>query len=173
MQAGRSDLRLHHVIWPPPGTSLTTASAGFCQGYPDSWQGLEASFREISRTTFSKSRENVPGLTGCHNYGMVEQPGSIYMQCERGFMHCSNFSEIFVRRPDDLSIADVGEAGIIQTISTLPKSYPGHNLLTEDMGVLRGEDNCACGRKGKYFEVLGRLPSSEPKGCGDTYFPGR
>ncbi|MBZ9770991.1 hypothetical protein [Mesorhizobium sp. CO1-1-8] len=107
-------------------------------------------------------------LSKIHNYyGMVEQPGSIYLQCENGFFHCSNFSEIIIRRAD-LSIAQYGEPGILQTISVLPKSYPGHNLLTEDLGVLRGEDDCPCGRKGKYFEVLGRLPGSEPKGCGDV-----
>jgi hypothetical protein len=125
----------------------------------------------VSDSIFKRYAKERTGLTSVHNYyGMVEQPGSIYMQCEQGFMHCSNFSEIFIRRPDDLSIAGCGELGIIQTISVLPRSYPGHNLLTDDMGVLNGEDCCSCGRPGKYFEVVGRLPSAEPKGCGDTHF---
>lgn len=119
---------------------------------------------------FKRYARERTGLTNVHNYyAMVEQTGSIYMQCEHGFMHCSNFSEIFIRRSDNLSIADCGECGIIQTMSVLPRSYPGHNLLTEDLGVLHGEDSCRCGRLGKYFKVAGRLPSAESKGCGDTY----
>jgi hypothetical protein len=51
----------------------------------------------------------------------------------------------------------------------LPESYPGHSLLTEDEGVILGEDDCPCGRKGKYFKVMGRLKNAEIRGCGDTY----
>ena len=51
----------------------------------------------------------------------------------------------------------------------LPRSYPGHSLLTEDLGVLLGEDDCPCGRKGKYFKVTGRVPRAEVRGCSDTY----
>ena len=51
----------------------------------------------------------------------------------------------------------------------LPESYPGHSLLTEDEGVILGEDDCPCGRRGKYFKILGRLPQAEIRGCSDTY----
>jgi hypothetical protein len=40
--------------------------------------------------------------------------------------------------------------------------------LTEDRGVIIGEDNCPCGRPGKYFQVLGRLALAEARGCSDT-----
>ena len=63
----------------------------------------------------------------------------------------------------------VGEPGILEVVSLLPRSYPGHCLLTEDEGRLLGEDDCPCGRKGKYFEVLGRLANAEIRGCSDTY----
>lgn len=54
-------------------------------------------------------------------------------------------------------------------LSLLPRSYPGHSLLTEDMGVLLGEDDCPCGRLGKYVRVTGRVPKAEVRGCSDTY----
>lgn len=101
-------------------------------------------------------------------YGMVEQTGSIYMQCEQGFFHCSAFSELFIRKHSDFSSCLIGEPGIIQSISLLPLSYPGHNLLTEDEGVLAGKDDCLCGRKGKYFKIIGRMKQAELKGCGDA-----
>jgi hypothetical protein len=36
------------------------------------------------------------------------------------------------------------------------------------VGVLLGEDDCACGRMGKYFRVNGRLKSAEVRGCSDV-----
>ena len=53
-------------------------------------------------------------------------------------------------------------------MSVLPTSYPGHNLLTEDLGRMIGLDKCKCGRKGKYFEVMGRVKNTELRGCSDT-----
>lgn len=102
-------------------------------------------------------------------YGMVEQTGSIYMECECGYLHTPIFSDILIRRPKDFSLANHGEKGIIEVVSILPESYPGHILLTEDEGVILGEDDCACGRKGKYFKVIGRIKNAEIRGCSDTY----
>ena len=100
---------------------------------------------------------------------MVEQTGCIYMACEYGHLHASIFSDVITRRHTDLSPCDFGEPGIIQVVSMLPKSYPGHLLLTEDEGVILGEDDCPCGRLGKYFKVNGRLKNAEIRGCSDTY----
>lgn len=102
-------------------------------------------------------------------YGMVEQTGCIYLECEHGHLHASTYSDVIVRRPFNFSVAPFGEPGIIEVLSLLPKSYPGHALLTEDEGVLLGEDDCPCGRKGKYFKVCGRLKQAELRGCSDTY----
>ena len=124
----------------------------------------------VTSKEFKNKLNQLCGITSIHDYyGMVEQTGSIFMECEYGHMHASNLSDIIIRRPHDFSIADVGEAGIIQTLSILPTSYPGHSLLTEDEGILLGEDDCKCGRFGKYFKILGRVKNAELRGCSDTY----
>lgn len=124
----------------------------------------------VSHDEFHQSLKDVCGLERIHDYyGMVEQTGCICMECECGHLHVSNFSDVIIRRPIDFSEADMGEAGIIQVVSTIPESYPGHSLLTEDEGVIEGIDNCPCGRKGKYFKVNGRLKDAEIRGCSDTY----
>lgn len=102
-------------------------------------------------------------------YGMVEQTGTIYMECDEGHLHCSVFSDIIIRRTEDFSEAKIGEKGLIEVVSILPKSYPGHILLTEDEGAVLGIDDCPCGRKGKYFKIFGRLKNAEIRGCSDTY----
>ena len=91
------------------------------------------------------------------------------MQCEYGHLHASIFSDIIIRKPEDFSECGLGERGIIQVLSTIPESYPGHSLITEDEGILLGVDDCPCGRKGKYFKVIGRLKNAEIRGCSDTY----
>lgn len=124
----------------------------------------------VSPEEFHKRLKDVCGLDSIHDYyGMVEQTGCIYMQCEYGYLHASIFSDVLIRNPKDFSECAIGEKGIIQVLSTIPESYPGHSLITEDEGILFGEDDCPCGRKGKYFKVLGRLKDAEIRGCSDTY----
>lgn len=131
------------------------------------WKKLQD--QAVDRVTFRKSLQQTTGLTRIHDYyGMAEQTGSIFMECEQGHYHCSDFSDMFVRR-NDLSLCDFGETGLIEVISLLPRSYPGHVLLTEDQGALLGEDDCPCGRLGKYFVVHGRIKQAEIRGCSDTF----
>ncbi|MCI8649774.1 MAG: acyl-protein synthetase [Anaerotruncus sp.] len=132
------------------------------------WKSLKQ--RAVAPEVFRNQLTKRFGLCRIHDYyGMAEQTGSIFMACEQGHLHVSTFSELFVRRADDFSLCDIGEEGILQVQSILPKSYPGHSLLTEDRGVLLGNDGCPCGRRGKYFQVLGRLEFAELRGCSDTY----
>lgn len=124
----------------------------------------------VSPEEFHRRLRDVCGLGRIHDYyGMVEQTGCIYMQCECSHLHASIFSDVLIRDPLDFHECNIGEKGIIQVVSTIPESYPGHSLLTEDEGVLLGEDDCPCGRKGKYFKVSGRLKDAEIRGCSDTY----
>lgn len=132
------------------------------------WKKLVS--EQVSPLEFNKRLEEVCGIKKVHDYyGMVEQTGCIYMECECGHLHTSIFSDVITRRVNDFSVCDFGEKGIIQVVSLLPKSYPGHSLITEDEGIVLGEDDCPCGRKGKYFKVLGRLKNAEIRGCSDTY----
>ncbi|MBR2141985.1 acyl-protein synthetase [Anaerovibrio sp.] len=124
----------------------------------------------VTPEAFNSALRDLCGIPQVVNYyGMVEQTGCIYIECEEGHLHASTYSDVIIRRGGDFSVATDGERGIIQVVSLLPWSYPGHSLLTEDEGVLLGEDNCPCGRKGKYFKVLGRLKNAEIRGCSDTY----
>lgn len=134
------------------------------------WKKLAA--ESVSTAGFKQCLNDVCGIKveNVHDYyGMVEQTGTIYLECEHGHLHASNFSDIIIRNPKDFSVARNGETGIIEVVSVLPKSYPGHVLLTEDEGVVLGEDDCPCGRKGKYFHVHGRIRQAEIRGCSDTY----
>jgi len=125
---------------------------------------------QVSPQEFRNSLQDVCGdVQVIDYYGMVEQTGCIYLECEEGHLHASTYADVLIRRQRDFSLAPMGEKGLIEVLSLLPTSYPGHALLTEDEGVLLGEDDCPCGRKGKYFKVLGRIQKAELRGCSDTY----
>jgi len=124
----------------------------------------------VSKANFKKMLFEVSEINHVHDYyGMVEQTGSIYMECEEGHLHVSIFSDVIIRRSKNFSVCSIGEKGLVQVLSVIPKSYPGHSILTEDEGILLGIDDCKCGRKGKYFKILGRIKSAEVRGCSDTY----
>ena len=151
------------------GTTFDLSNAILIHG--GGWKKLIS--EAVSRDEFHKRLEDVCGLSDIHDYyGMVEQTGCIYMECECGHLHASVYSDVITRRPFDFSPCEIGESGILQVLSAIPESYPGHSLLTEDEGIVLGADDCPCGRKGKYFKVLGRLKSAEIRGCSDTYAAG-
>ena len=101
-------------------------------------------------------------------YGMTEQLGTIYPDCEFGNKHVSAYSDIIIRNPLTLKNEEIGKSGLIQLISPIPHSYPGISILSDDFGHLEGIDDCSCGRKGKYFRFDKRSESADLKGCGDT-----
>ncbi len=132
------------------------------------WKKLQA--ERVSTKVYNEAVRSVCGNLHIHNYyGMAEQLGSVFVECEEGHMHCSVFSDILIRNPRDFSSCKIDEEGLVELLSILPSSYPGHILLTEDWGKILGEDDCPCGRKGKYFELLGRISKAEIRGCSDTY----
>jgi len=122
----------------------------------------------VDNDKFKDEVKSLLGLKQVYNYyGMMEQTGSVFLECEKGYFHCSIFSDVFIRN-SQLKLSKIGETGLIQTLSLLPLSYPGHNILTEDIGIIHGVDDCRCGKKGKYFSVLGRVPNAELRGCSDV-----
>ena len=124
--------------------------------------------RAVDNATFKAMLADTAGIRRVHNYyGLVEQTGSIFVECESGRLHCSDFSDVIIRSPE-FAVLGTGERGMIELISLLPGSYPGHVLLTEDEGSMTGEDDCPCGRKGKTFQVHGRVAKAEIRGCSDT-----
>lgn len=132
------------------------------------WKKLKQ--EAVSNEIFKHSLLEQFGVQSVHNYyGMVEQVGSIFVECTQGHLHTPIYADVIIRDPRSFQPLPIAEQGLIQVISILPKSYPGHSLLTEDLGTIHGEDDCPCGWKGKYFSVAGRIQKAELRGCSDTF----
>lgn len=131
------------------------------------WKKLEQ--ESVTNDAFKRGLVTACGISRVYNfYGLVEQIGSIFLEGEDGYLHASNFGDVIVRDPITWEEVPAGTPGILQVMSALPSSYPGHALLTEDLGVVHGTDGSPSGRRGTYFSVLGRVPKTELRGCSDT-----
>ena len=164
---GFTSIIFQHFIQPlqTQGAPLLLDGATLLHG--GGWKKLEDI--SVDNVRYKSLLDKVAGIKKVHNYyGMVEQTGSIFMECTEGHLHCSNFSDIIIR-DEALKPAAIGTKGLVQLLSLLPESYPGHSILSEDIGQILGEDDCNCGRKGKYFRILGRAKAAEVRGCSDTY----
>ncbi len=136
------------------------------------WKKLQE--EAVGNDQFKAALEQACGLSRVYNfYGMVEQVGGVFLEGETGYLHPPVFSDVIIRNPETWEEAPDGDQGLIQVVSALPRSYPGHSILTEDLGVVRAVDDPASGRMGKAFEVIGRMPRAELRGCSDTHAFGR
>jgi len=121
-------------------------------------------FSETAAQIFNTSASNVIDF-----YGMVEQAGVVFIDCQYGHKHVPNFAEVIIRDIQTLQEVKFGEEGLIEVMSILGTSYPSQAILTEDIGEYIGIDDCPCGRRGKYFRFKSRVEKAEIRGCGDTF----
>lgn len=126
------------------------------------WKKLKEKY--INNLEFKNLLRKKINLNEIYNYyGLVEQTGSIFFECKYcGCFHSTKYSKVLIR-DSNLNILKKGK-GMIQIISSVPKSYPGHNILTEDLGEIVN-NNCICKKYGNRFKIHGRIEKSEIRGC--------
>jgi phenylacetate-coenzyme A ligase PaaK-like adenylate-forming protein len=158
------------LLWSSFYRRLEHAGCDFSQAiliHGGGWKKMQdiavgnAGFKQAFRTSM--------GLRRIYNfYGMAEQTGSVFLEGEDGCLYAPNFADVIVRDPVTWREVPVGTPGLLQVVTLLPHSYPGHSILTEDMGVVDSIDSGVGGRYGKAFRVLGRMPQAELRGCSDV-----
>lgn len=145
-------------------SSLVTKRIHFV--HSGGWKKLES--ERITRDEFDSQllRNAGPGSRVIDFYGLVEQVGIVYPHCPYGFLHVPVWAEILVRDPLTHEVL-ADSAGQLQLMNTLAWGAPYHNVLTEDLAkIIPGE--CPCGRLGKRFVILGRMPKVELRGCANV-----
>jgi hypothetical protein len=151
-----------HFVQQLGGTDIDLSQATLV--HSGGWKALQD--RAVDNTEFKRALRDATGLTRVHNfYGMVEQVGSVFLEGDDGYLRPPNFADVVIRDPDTWQELPPGQVGVIEVLSALPRSYPGHALLTEDLGMVHGVDPLY----GKRFEVLGRVPAAPLRGCSDVH----
>lgn len=127
------------------------------------WKKLED--QAVAPAAFKARLRDATGLSRIQNfYGMAETPGVVFLEGEDGLLYPPAFATAVIRDPASFAPLPLGEKGLIEVLSVLPRSFPGHALLTEDLGVI---ENAAGG-----LRVLGRAPRLEMRGCSDVLAAG-
>jgi hypothetical protein len=130
------------------------------------WKKLEAAAVDRARFDAALTATTGPGSRVIDYYGLVEQVGVIYPLCEHGARHVPVWADVIVRDPYTLApLADA--VGQLQFLNLTAWGAPYHSVLTEDLGrLLPGA--CPCGRSGPRFELAGRVPDAELRGCANV-----
>lgn len=131
------------------------------------WKKLER--LQVDRRRFDAAllRSAAPGSRVLDFYGLVEQVGVIYPLCSAGRRHVPAWADVVVRDPFTLQPRTHNEPGMLQLLNTLAWGAPYHCVLTEDVGKLLAGP-CPCGRAGRTFDLLGRVPNAEVRGCANV-----
>ena len=130
------------------------------------WKKMEE--KKISNKIFKEKLFKKFKINNVLNYyGLIEQTGSIFIECQ----NCNSFitsvySDILIR-DKNFKLVKNGSKGLIQLFSLIPTSYPGHNIITEDIGAIV-EKKVGCKINAKHFMVYGRSTHSETRGCSDV-----
>jgi hypothetical protein len=158
------------VVWRHFAAALAAAGLRFDDAvliHSGGWKKLAE--EAVDNATFKARVAELTGIRRIHNfYGMAEQVGSVFVEGEDGLLYPPAFADAIIRDPLTLAPLPNGETGIVQVLSLLPTSYPGHSLLTEDLGRIAHVDAALPERGGKGIEILGRLPRAELRGCSDV-----
>ena len=131
------------------------------------WKKMEN--KKISNHLFKKRLLEKLKIKNIINYyGLVEQTGSIFIECKKcGSFISSIFSEVIIR-DKNFNIQKPGNRGLVQLLSILPTSYPGHSIITEDIGEILPKNKIKCDLDATHFLIHGRSEHSELRGCSDV-----
>lgn len=132
------------------------------------WKKLEK--HKIKNEDFKKKLNDRLKMSKIFNYyGLVEQTGSIFIECDKcDCFHTNIFNDIVIRDKNLNPIVQNNKIGMIQVLSILPSSYPGNSILLEDEGYMLSKKNKNCKNTGKSFRIKGRIPKAEIRGCSDV-----
>ncbi len=131
------------------------------------WKKMED--QKISNELFKKKLNNKLNIKNIFNYyGLVEQTGSIFLECPKcNSFKSSIFSEVLIR-DKNFKICKKGKIGLVQLFSVLPTSYPGHSIITDDIGEILPDHKIKCESDATHFIIHGRSKESELRGCSDV-----
>lgn len=130
------------------------------------WKKL--THESVDNLAFRAALKGSCGLSHIYNYyGMIEQPGTLFLEGSDGYLYPPAFGDVIIRDPQTWRVLPPGQLGVIQVLSLIPHSYPGHSVLTEDMGMIMHTDGHPAW-KGHALKVVGRAPKAELRGCSDV-----
>ena len=129
--------------------------------------GWKSFYKEkVDKQEFYDLVEEVLGIDDQHIFeffGAVEHP-ILYTDCRNHHFHIPNYARIIIRDVETLKPVKPGEVGLINLLTPFSKGTPILSVMTDDLGILHTEE-CGCGEKSMYLEILGRSGVDDIKTC--------
>lgn len=140
--------------------SMTMLGGGW-KGYAD---------KQIQKTELYAMVEEMLGIpeSNCRDgYGSTEHSVP-YFECPKHHFHIPVYSRMFIRDVETLKPLPYGEAGFANFITPHLLSVPAVSVLMGDMAVMHSHEECGCGIKTPFMEIIGRAGTSKSKSCAIT-----
>ena len=96
-------------------------------------------------------------------FGAVEHP-ILYADCRNHHFHIPNYARVIIRDIETLEPVKPGQVGLINLLTPMMVGTPLLSVMTDDLGILH-EEECPCGEKSMYLEILGRSGLDDIKTC--------
>lgn len=97
-------------------------------------------------------------------FGAVEHP-ILYCDCARHHFHVPVYSRVIIRDVDTLKPVKTGRTGMVNLITPMTFATPILSIMTDDLGVLHDGEECGCGIKSPYLEIIGRIGFQDIQTC--------
>lgn len=140
--------------------SMTMLGGGW-KGYAD---------KQIQKSELYALVEEMLGIPAenCRDgYGSTEHSVP-YFECPNHHFHIPVYSRMIIRDVETLEPLPYGQAGFANFITPHLMSVPAVSVLMGDMAMLHSPEECGCGIKTPYMEILGRAGTSAAKSCAIT-----
>ena len=129
--------------------------------------GWKSFYKEkVDKKSFYDLVYDVLGIDDQHIFeffGAVEHP-ILYTDCREHHFHIPNYARVIIRDVETLKPVKPGEVGLINLLTPMMKGTPILSIMTDDLGILHNEE-CPCGEKSQYLEILGRSGLDDIKTC--------
>lgn len=140
--------------------SMTMFGGGW-KGYAD---------KQISKTELYNLAEEMLGIpeSNCRDgYGSTEHSVP-YFECPNHHFHIPVYSRMFIRDVKTLEPLPYGQKGFANFVTPHLLSVPAVSVLMGDMAVMHPAEECGCGIKTPFMEIVGRAGTSKGKSCAIT-----
>ena len=133
-------------------------TAGGWKGYAD---------QQISKSDFAALVEQQLGIpqTQCRDgYGSVEHSVP-YIECPQHNLHVPIWSRAFIRDTKTQEVIGYNKPGFLCFVTPYITSVPAISVMMGDLAMLHPSEECECGLKTPFIEILGRAGVSKNKSC--------
>ncbi|MDE6593366.1 MAG: acyl-protein synthetase [Oscillospiraceae bacterium] len=140
-----------------PETSMIMLGGGWKQFYKE--QPEKHVLYELAEKVLGIPEERI-----IESFGAAEHP-ILYCDCKNHHFHVPVYSRVIIRDTCTLKPLKTGEIGIVNLLTPMVRATPILSVMTDDLGVLHEGEECGCGIRSPYLEIIGRVGIKDIKTC--------